>query len=207
MEIYKVRDLESFRNFEVLTKDEYVKHLQFLESIKPEKNEEFYFRGNSYTAGKVVDFVCDFNYSSGFPDVNWRERVVCPYTELNNRMRAAVHMVDHMFDSLWDDKVYIMEQTTAVYRFLKKKYRNLIGSEFLGTSRPLGSTTFRGIRNEDATRLTFADNSLAAILSFDVFEHVFDYKAAFKECYRTLKPVVVNKDVASSHAASNSASA
>jgi ubiquinone/menaquinone biosynthesis C-methylase UbiE len=44
-----------------------------------------------------------------------------------------------------------------------------------------------GVRRENATQLTFEDNSLDHILSFDVFEHVPSYLLAFKECYRTLR--------------------
>jgi SAM-dependent methyltransferase len=80
-----------------------------------------------------------------------------------------------------------MEQTTELYRYLKSKNPGLIGSEYLGDAVPLGETDFRGIRNEDATALTFGDSSLAAILSFDVFEHIYAVDAAFQECYRTLR--------------------
>ncbi|MCK7580332.1 MAG: class I SAM-dependent methyltransferase [Chromatiales bacterium] len=42
--------------------------------------------------------------------------------------------------------------------------------------------------SEDFTRLSFADASLSAILSFDVLEHVPDYPAAARERLRCLKP-------------------
>ena len=45
-----------------------------------------------------------------------------------------------------------------------------------------------GIRNEDATRLTFADAQFDVVLSFDVFEHVPDFRAAFREACRILAP-------------------
>jgi SAM-dependent methyltransferase len=38
------------------------------------------------------------------------------------------------------------------------------------------------------TKLSFACDSLDFILSFDVLEHVPDYKAALAECLRCLKP-------------------
>jgi SAM-dependent methyltransferase len=61
-----------------------------------------------------------------------------------------------------------------------------VGAEYLGNTIARGSTDERGLRNEDARRLSFADGELKAVLSFDVFEHMFDYRAAFRECYRVL---------------------
>jgi len=44
------------------------------------------------------------------------------------------------------------------------------------------------LRHEDLTQLSFASDSFDAILSFDVLEHIPDYRSAFAECARTLKP-------------------
>lgn len=41
---------------------------------------------------------------------------------------------------------------------------------------------------EDVTRLSFADNSIARILSLDTLEHVNDYRAALGEFHRVLTP-------------------
>lgn len=101
-------------------------------------------------------------------------------------MRAAVHIFDLFANVYHEDPVYIMEQTTPLYSYLKDAYPGLVGSEHLGGCVPLGGTNGRGIRNEDATRLSFADSSLSAILSFDVFEHIYAYQLAFRECYRVL---------------------
>jgi SAM-dependent methyltransferase len=43
------------------------------------------------------------------------------------------------------------------------------------------------VRNEDATKSSFEADSLDAILSFDVLEHIPEFKAAFKESYRVLR--------------------
>jgi len=44
------------------------------------------------------------------------------------------------------------------------------------------------VRHEDVTRLTFADNGLDHLLSFDVLEHVPDYQTALTEFFRVLAP-------------------
>jgi SAM-dependent methyltransferase len=58
----------------------------------------------------------------------------------------------------------------------------------LGDSVSYGSCNGDGIRNEDLTRLSFDSDALDFILSFDVLEHVPNYKKALAECYRCLKP-------------------
>lgn len=188
MKIYRLNNHKDFENFLEATKDEYLSHLEYLDSLLPQTNTEFKTKGFSYTAGQEVDFICDFKYSSGFPNINWRESIVCPISGLNNRMRAALQIFDIFSNVYHSDKFYIMEKCTTTYEQMKQKYPFLIGSEFLGNATPLGELDEKGIRNEDATNLTFQSSSLAAVLSFDVFEHIYEYKLAFQECYRVLKP-------------------
>ena len=45
-----------------------------------------------------------------------------------------------------------------------------------------------GIRNEDLTNLTFENAEFDLVLSFEVFEHIPDFKRAFSEVLRILKP-------------------
>ena len=80
-----------------------------------------------------------------------------------------------------------MEQTSPLYSWLQQQFLEVVGSEYLGDAVPLGRQS-RGVRNEDATRLTFDSGRFDFILSFDVFEHVPDYAAAFAESYRCLAP-------------------
>ncbi|MCG2582835.1 class I SAM-dependent methyltransferase [Massilia sp. TS11] len=188
MKVYSVASFDEFQRHCELSATAYSEHIQSLEDVLPADDRPFTLRGYSCSAEKEVDFYCDFNWGSGFPNMNWRERVVCPITHLNNRMRAALHVFE-LFSNVYDsDSIYIMEQTTPMYSFLRNRYPNLIGSEYLGDVVPLGALDDRGLRNEDATRLTFSDNSLSTILSFDVLEHIYDYKSALKECLRALKP-------------------
>jgi SAM-dependent methyltransferase len=136
----------------------------------------------SYTAGAYVDFIV-----SPKRPVNWRETLKCPKSNLINRVRASIHIMDTECAPYASDSIYLMEQKTSTYQFLKKRYPELIGSEYLGDDVEPGQL-INGLRHEDATRLSFADESLDHILSFDVFEHVPNYLSAFRECYRTLKP-------------------
>jgi hypothetical protein len=187
MKIYKIDSYDSYKRFQENTKDEYIKHIKYLSSTLPKTASEFTTYGYSYTAGKYIQFTNDFKYSPDFPNVNWRERVVCPITGLNNRTRAAIHIFDIFSNTFYKDNIYIMEQTTPLYNYMKSKYYSLIGSEYLNNETPLGEVNAKGIRNEDATKLSFDTNSIKAVLSFDVFEHVYEYNLAFNECYRVLE--------------------
>jgi SAM-dependent methyltransferase len=187
VKINRIHGLSEYINYQDKTALGYAAHLAYLALILPKHDGNFTVRGYSYVAEKEVDFLCDFKCSSGYPHVNWRERVVCPITAFNNRMRAAIWFFDVFSNSYPDSPIYIMEQTTPVYRYLKDRYINLVGSEYLGDDVPFGEIDERGVRNEDATALSFNDKTLDTILSFDVFEHIYDYRLAFAECSRVLK--------------------
>lgn len=141
---------------------------------------------------RAVIFHSDLAYSSAGPDgtpiPNWRERVVCPVCHLNNRMRAAIHFFKLFCRPTADSTLYLTEQTTPLFAWFKEHFRNTLGSEYLGSSVPAGWCTPDGVRNESLTGLSFPAASFDFILSFDVFEHIPDYRAAFKECLRCLKP-------------------
>jgi hypothetical protein len=162
-------------------------HSEFIKSHIPEVESDFFVNGFSYTAKKQVNFLCNFKHGGGYPNVNWREHLVCPESGFNNRMRLSIHLVDTFLNLLTNSDIYIMEKVTPMYPYLSKRYPNLIGSEFLGNEVPLGEINSQGIRNEDATALTFPERSLDAILSYDVFEHIPNFKLAFQECCRTLR--------------------
>lgn len=114
--------------------------------------------------------------------------MICPITKLSNRLRASVHFLDIELAPYDNDRIFISEQVTPLYRFLKPRYPNLVGSEFLGFDKTPGSVTEHGIRHEDMTALSFESNSLDYILSFDCFEHFPSFEQAFAECARVLKP-------------------
>jgi SAM-dependent methyltransferase len=119
---------------------------------------------------------------------NWREHLICPRCQLSNRMRASLHILEQVCGPTPETAIYITEQITDFFRVLSRRYSHLIGSEFLGQRVPLGTTDDQGVRNEDITHLSFDSGALDIILSFEVLEHVPDYRQAVRECWRCLKP-------------------
>lgn len=162
-------------------------HKDYINQRIPNSECNFFVNGYCYPAKKQVDFLCNFQWGGGFPNVNWREQLSCPETGLNNRMRFSIHLIDSFLNLSTNSDLYIMEQATPLFRYLSGEHPNIIGSEFLGDALALGSVDRHNIRNEDSTALTFPNDSFDAILSYDVFEHVPNFKLAFKESYRTLK--------------------
>ncbi|MBL4674044.1 MAG: class I SAM-dependent methyltransferase [Arenicella sp.] len=153
---------------------------------KEYKDKHFSLPGFSITAEKNVPFDVDWVYSDG-EHINWRERLMCPITNLNNRQRASYHLYLSEMQPYSSDQVYLTEQVTPFYHFLKNKIENLVGSEYINSEHPGGYSNPQGVRHEDLTNLSFNNESLDKIISFDCLEHIPDYKKALTECYRALK--------------------
>lgn len=100
-------------------------------------------------------------------------------------MRAAIQAVEMHEPS--DATIYIMEQKTPLFSYFQARHPGLVGSEYLNGAVALGDCDADGIRNEDATRLTFADASFDCLLSFEVLEHVPDFRVALREARRVLR--------------------
>jgi SAM-dependent methyltransferase len=153
--------------------------------------DTFTVKGYCYPCRRRVKLAVDFQYASwegGRRIPNWRERLLCPHCGLNNRMRAAIQLAHQCFDLDGGSRLYLTEATTPLYRWFAGHHPNVVGSERLGDRVPLGAVNEAGVRNEDVTRLTFGEGEVGLIASFDVFEHVPDYRRALEECHRVLRP-------------------
>ncbi len=122
--------------------------------------------------------------------VNWRETLRCPSCDLINRWRSSVHLFEALAAPTAKTSIYITEVVTPLYRLLKKRYPKAIGSEFVAGFKPGETVEAHGERIlvQDVTELSFRSNRFDALLSFDVLEHVPDYRKALQEFFRVLKP-------------------
>ena len=124
-----------------------------------------------------------------------REGLACAGCRLNARMRQALGLLVEGFDPA-TARLYLTEQASPGFVWLQQRYALARGSEFgLDAGRRERLTGWfhaLGGKGElveaDVTRLPDADGLLDAIGSFDVLEHVPDYRAALREFARVLVP-------------------
>jgi SAM-dependent methyltransferase len=86
-----------------------------------------------------------------------------------------------------DEQLYMTEEISRLYKVMRRRHRKTQGSEYLADVVPRGSKNEKGIRNEDLTRLTFADGQFSVVMCFEVLEHVPNYRAALSELARVLQ--------------------
>jgi SAM-dependent methyltransferase len=187
MIVHRLRSFEDYVRHHQRMGPVYERRRSFESSLQPKKRRSFTVSGLSYPARRAVNFRADLLYSDGL-NVNWRERLICPVTGLNNRLRAAVHLADSEIGIITDESIYITERVTPLYQYLRAHHAQLVGSEYLGAEVRLGMQDERGVRNEDLTRLTFPDDSFDVVLSFDCFEHMPDFCGGMREMARVTKP-------------------
>ena len=179
---------EDYQRYKILNEKVFSWRLETERALIGKEDQLLPYEGYCCVCGKKVLFQATWEHSYTVDGViypNYREHLSCLECGFNSRMRGVIHVFHQLLKP--DDSIYIMEQLTPMYSYVSKKYPKTIGSEFLENSVPFGQYK-DGIRNEDVTNLTFSDEQFDAILSFDVFEHVFDFRKAFQECARVLKP-------------------
>ena len=84
MKVFRICSYDEFTVHAARNKSSIDEHQAFLERVTPVTQEAFEVPGYSYTAGKQVQFLVDFQHSGASGRVNWRERVCCPETYFNN---------------------------------------------------------------------------------------------------------------------------
>lgn len=153
--------------------------------------------GRCGLCGREAGFALAPGASHAQPDV--RESLLCLSCGHSARVRAGLQLLQQRLaqDSTTLPQVYLTEQVTSTFLWLQANLRaTLRGSEFQPDQRRLRELTDRFQRAggrgkvdfQDVTRLTFRDAELDAIVSFDVLEHVPDYRTAIREFARTLRP-------------------
>jgi hypothetical protein len=135
-----------------------------------------------------VNFACARDSDPATRVPNWREQLACELCKLPNRARAMVDFVETVLLTPATAAIYVTEQTTPLFRAVKKRYPHAIGSEFLRDGTSPGQRNRKRIVHQDLTALSFGDEILDVICTADVLEHVADYKAALAECFRCLRP-------------------
>lgn len=192
IDLYTVRSFQEYDLLRQTISEEINKRKSIELGLIRHNQPNFFTDGFCAICGHESKFNTSFMYSYETTDdgkmiPNWREHLDCIQCGLTNRLRAAMHIFYQRIRPLSNASIYITEQTTSLFKWLKKRHSKMVGSEYFGDAVPFGAEK-GGLRNEDLTALTFPNNSFDYILSFDVMEHVSDDIAALKEVYRCLKP-------------------
>jgi GT2 family glycosyltransferase/SAM-dependent methyltransferase len=160
--------------------------------------EEFVVPGFSILAGRPVSFLVDRLYGAELRDgvtiPRWRERLVCPVTQLTNRQRAMTLFLREYGGRVAYREgrvpdVLMFEQVTPLFQYLREAGKDwkFTGCEWLGPEVKPGAVV-NGIRHEDCAALSLPDSSVDIVMSLDVFEHVPDPRCGFREKARVLRP-------------------
>jgi SAM-dependent methyltransferase len=83
------------------------------------------------------------------------------------------------------EAVYELSARGPLYEFLRREVPRLTSSEYFEDTPPGASRD--GVLCQDIRRLTFADRSFDVCTSTEVFEHVADDRAGFREIRRVLR--------------------
>lgn len=190
LSITQLKSLADFKDFSesqagLLTKRSEIEEKLLTPSL------DFKVKGFCYACANRSSFAVTPAYSYKYQGrllPNWREQLRCQSCDFNNRMRASIHVYEHMLKPTADSAVFITEQVTPLFKYLKKRWPSIIGSEFLGNAVAQGSENQSGIRNENVTELSFQDAEFDYVMSFDVLEHVPHFTKALSEFSRILRP-------------------
>lgn len=127
---------------------------------------------------------CGGHQFLAFEDTPFHTRCLrCAATLVNLSLIPVIRQ--HCRSDFAGKRAYELSSYGATYDFLRRNVGELRYSEYF-PDHPRGMEV-NGIRNEDATQLTFADGLFDLVTSNQVFEHVPDDLAAYRECFRVLK--------------------
>lgn len=124
--------------------------------------------------------LCGFIVIRILPGIFGTRCLLCTSTFIHR----AVGLVLQELKLSRDIRVYELSSAGALFRYLRKTYRNLTFSEYFEDVK-LGEYK-NGIQCQSVHQLTFEDNAFDLVTSTEVFEHVpFDVQG-FEEIYRVL---------------------
>lgn len=110
------------------------------------------------------------------------------HCKLGSRKRFTARFVRNFLKDKQYKNVFLYEQVTRFYQAINNhpSQCKFITSEFLGYDKKPGEI-INGIRHENALELSLTSNSIDAIISNDVYEHVPNIAQALKEAHRVLR--------------------
>lgn len=99
---------------------------------------------------------------------------------------SLVEALSNCLDDLRACDAYELSTAGAAHDFLRRNCRTLVTSEYLQGVAP--GSIHNHVRCEDVQQLSFTDGSFDLCTSTEVFEHVPDDRAGYRELHRVLRP-------------------
>jgi SAM-dependent methyltransferase len=115
-----------------------------------------------------------------------RDHLFCQGCGSLPRQRALIQVLDDQYPSWPQLDIFEASPSGPASDRLARDCPRYIASYCYDGVAP--GTMHQGFRCEDLERLTFPDASFDVVITQEVFEHVFDYRAAFREVMRTVRP-------------------
>ncbi len=166
---------------------------QTLAGLSDDKSVSFYCHAHRGSA--TLRYSAQGVHADGY---NWREFGHCSHCDSITRIRLVAECIRRATLNYVKPIIYLTEQLTPLYKLLRIQYTSLIGSEFVPepSLREAAQQRLRAylgdrqarLRHEDGCALTLENESINVIGSFDVLEHIPDYRAALREFFRVLTP-------------------
>lgn len=200
----KIRNKEDYYQFEKEQSELLAFSRKYALDLKNCLKYPLEYSGVCIACGRKVKFSSEMLYEySQEPMLS--ETIVCPKCGLSNRVRQLFYILYRELPLNKKLSIFALECVTPFYKSLESNfgYRSkIIASEFLGGDLKSGEVV-NGILHEDATSLSFENNSFDAVVSNHVYEHVADIDKTLSEAYRVLKvggkviagiPIDIKKD-------------
>lgn len=146
---------------------------------------------------RYVDFVFSPPEHDGPP--TWREHLACTGCGFIMRHRLGLDLLIQIAAIMpQPPRVFMTEHASPRFVWASRQWPDVIGSEYVTEPRTrlrlerylatLMGAEMAEIRHEDCTDLGLPEASRDVVLTFDVLEHVPDYRAALREFARVLAP-------------------
>ena len=186
-----LRSLAEFQAFQKEHEPDLAERTRQERALMSDDREPFEVEGYCQICDRRSKFKVTYEFGYELQGIfvpNWREHLKCHHCQLNNRMRASLHLLDSLLEAKPSSSIYITEHHSPIYYRLRDRFAEVEGSEFLRDGTAPGKTNAKGFRHENLTRLSFEDERFDVVMSFDVLEHVPDYREGLRECLRVLRP-------------------
>ncbi len=140
------------------------------------------FKNESFSTAKGICPICfdivDYNlHREADGNINWQESLVCPKCGLNSRQRAALFYLLAKTGIKEQTKIFITEQSTPFYRFMKLNYPFSVGSDYWS----------RKILGKNASAPFIPTNFFDVVISFEILSYQPDYRHVLSDFYKSLK--------------------